>query len=197
LDEGTNDMRLTKLLAVLLAGFALSGCVLSLHPLYTEQDLIFDPALIGEWVDIKAQETWTLSKSAEKEYKLVYVDKNGEKGEFDTHLLKVGDRQFLDLFPAGDSYSSKNNFYRMHLLPIHTFMQIRKIDSSLQMAILKLDWLDNLLKENPGAVRHEKPEESIILLTDQPKDLQAFLAKYAKTADAWTEWTTMQKADKP
>jgi len=40
---------------VLIIGIALvaSACVPSLHPLYTDKDLIFEPALLGEWVEAK------------------------------------------------------------------------------------------------------------------------------------------------
>ena len=35
----------------LLLAVVLSACVPSLHPFYTETDLVFDPALLGEWVE--------------------------------------------------------------------------------------------------------------------------------------------------
>ena len=38
--------------ALLLAGAALLvGCIPTLHPLYTEQDLAFDPGLVGRWAE--------------------------------------------------------------------------------------------------------------------------------------------------
>ena len=41
-------MKTKKFLFYLLAVF-LGGCVLSLHPLYTEKDLIFEEKLLGTW----------------------------------------------------------------------------------------------------------------------------------------------------
>ncbi|MEI8078575.1 MAG: hypothetical protein WCH61_02965 [bacterium] len=70
--------------------FILSGCIPSVHPLYTEQDLIFDPLLVGEWVDKDGKETWTFTKSAEKTYTLRYIDEKGKTGDFVVHLLQVG-----------------------------------------------------------------------------------------------------------
>jgi len=163
----------------------MTGCIPTLHPLYTEADLIFDPSLVGEWTGKDGKETWTFTKSTEKEYKLLYVDEDGKKGEFDVNLLKVKDNQFLDFFPLEPSLK-ENDFYKAHLLPVHTFMRVQQIEPTLQLVMLKLDWLEKFLKENPGAIRHEK-EGNRILITAQPKELQAFLIKHEKTADAWSE----------
>lgn len=165
--------------------FVLLGCVPSIHSLFTEKDLIFESALVGEWASQNAKETWTLTKSGEKEYKLVYADEKGGKGEFVVHLLKVEGRLFLDLFPVEPDLK-ENAFYRIHLLPMHTFMRVRQITPTLQVQVLSPDWIKKYLQENPGAIRYEKVDDNIVL-TAQPKELQAFLVKHEKTADAWIE----------
>lgn len=53
---------------------ALVGCVPSLHPLYTDGDLVFNPALVGEWSEKDSEERWIFTKSGEKEYRLVYAE---------------------------------------------------------------------------------------------------------------------------
>ena len=44
----------------LLLGFLLLpvGCVPSLHPLYTDQDVIFDQSVLGVWAEDGSKETW-------------------------------------------------------------------------------------------------------------------------------------------
>jgi len=59
-------------------------------------------------------------------------------------------------------------------------------DDVLQIAILKPDWIEKHLQEHPDAIKHEKLDHGI-LLTAKPKDMQAFLLKHDKTADAWDE----------
>ena len=165
--------------------FLMAGCIPSLHPLYTEQDLIFDPALVGQWAEKDSKESWTFTKSGEKEYKLLYVDGDGKKGEFVVHLLTFNEQRFLDLFPE-DPGLEQNSFYKLHLLPVHTFLRLKEIEPALQMDVLKPDWLEKILAADAGALRHEKMDGSI-LLTAQPKELQAFLLKHAQTAEAWSE----------
>jgi len=174
----------------------LAGCIPSVHPLYTDDDLIYDPSLIGQWADKDGKEAWTFKKSADKEYKLVYVDEKGKKGEFVVHLLKVGNRKFLDLYPA-DPDLNQNDFYKCHLLPVHTFIRVQQIEPTLQMAMLKPDWIKKILRKNPGAIHHETVDDSI-LLTAQPKEMQAFLIKHDNTPDAWNECSPLtRRLEKP
>lgn len=53
--------------------FLMTGCnfIPSVHPLYTDQDLIFDPLLVGVWADKDGNLTWTFTKKAEDAYTLV------------------------------------------------------------------------------------------------------------------------------
>ena len=46
-----------------------TSCVPSLNPVYTEQDLIFDSALLGVWTDKDSKETWELTKADENDGK--------------------------------------------------------------------------------------------------------------------------------
>jgi len=178
-------MKKTTTLIFLGLLFVLTGCNPSLHPLYTEPDLIYDPALVGEWVGNDGKVTWTFAKNGEKAYTLLYVDEKGKKGEFAVHLLKVGDRRFLDLYPA-DPDLQQNDFYKAYLLRVHTFMSVQQQADTLQMSFMNFDWLKKHLQEHPDAVKHEKVDDGV-LLTAQPKELQAFLVQHDKTPDAWSE----------
>jgi hypothetical protein len=109
-------MNMKKVLAVISAVCFIVGCIPSLHPLYTENDLIFEKALVGTWVDENPENTWTFSQSGEKEYKLIYSE-DGKPGEFTAHLLKIKDKMFIDLYPAEPELKANNGFYKAHLIP--------------------------------------------------------------------------------
>jgi hypothetical protein len=55
-------MKVKKLLFYLLAVF-MGGCVLSLHPLYTENDLIFEEKLLGTWAEEGSKVTWQFKRA--------------------------------------------------------------------------------------------------------------------------------------
>src|SRR5436190_15671489 len=92
-------MKLLVLASIALCGVV--GCIpTSINPLYTGQDLVFDPALIGVWSgEGDSKETWTFEKAGDTEYKFICTDDEGKTGRFEAHLLKLGHTQFLDLFP--------------------------------------------------------------------------------------------------
>ncbi len=160
-----------------------AGCVPSLNPLYTEQDLIFDAALLGVWTDKDSIETWELMKADEKQYKLVYTDEDGKTGEFTAHLLKADGKTFLDLAPV-EPLLPQNDFYKGHFLPIHTFALISQTAPTVQISFLEPEWLRKFLAKNPTALRHAKMEDEM-LLTASPKELQKFLLAHLNTEGAF------------
>ena len=147
-----------------------AGCVPSLHPLYTDKDVVFELGLLGKWSheDENSKDTWTFTKGNGKEYNLV-VDDGKKQGAFIAHLVKVEGGMFLDIFPKEPNLK-ENDFYKMHLLPAHTFMRVKQIKPTLQMAPLNPKWIEKLLEENPDALGHEKVEDRLVL-TAKPKEL--------------------------
>ena len=164
---------------------ALAGCVSSLNPLYTEDDVIFDPALAGVWIDKDSKETWELTKNGEKQYKLIYTDENGKSGEFIARLLKIEGEKFMDLTPV-NPILSQNDFYREHFLAVHSFAQITETGSTVQISFLEPEWLKTMLAKNPNAIRHEKIGDEIFL-TASPKELQKFLLAHLNTRGAFAD----------
>lgn len=182
-----------NLIHVGIAGLLIlaSGCVPSLFPLYTEQDVVFDEALVGAWRTDGSKETWSFSKHGEKAYTLVYVDRDGKRGEFLVHLVAVGESRFLDLFPSGPGLDAAD-FYKCHILPVHTFIRVWAVSPNLRMALMVPDTTKKILAAEPAQLRHEKVDDGV-LLTAQPKELQAFLLKHDKTADFWGDDSPMTR----
>jgi hypothetical protein len=188
-------MKTKKLLFYLLAGL-LGGClpVMSLHPLFTEKDLTFDEKLLGTWVDDSNETTWqfTDANKPRKAYKLIFTDKDGKKGTFVAHLVKLEKRLFLDVFPNQLPWDEKdlnktqwpyNNFF---LIPAHTFIKVNAIEQQLKLQLTDDDELNKLLKDDPNAVEHTTVEDRL-LLTASTKELQKFVLKYADDSRLFTE----------
>ena len=182
-------MRIKKLLFYLLAAL-LGGCVpvMSLHSLYTEEDVVFEGNLVGTWVDDpdSPKTTWEFSRAGAKEkaYKLVYSDNEGKKGSFIVHLVKLENRLFLDVLPSQfpseqqDWEKMKWAYNFFFFVPAHTFIKIDSIEPQLKMRRTINDEMKELFKEKPDAVKHELVEDEIIL-TASTKELQAFVLRYA------------------
>ena len=181
-----------KLMSMTLLGMLILsvGCIRSLHPIYTEKDIVFEPGLIGQWAEDDSKEIWAFSQKGTNEYKLVYGDK-GEQGAFSAHLLKIKGKLFLDFFPE-DPDLKENAFYRSHLLAVHTFVYVRQIAPTLQMSFPEPGWLKKLIADSPNAIMHEKIEDEIIL-TAGTKELQAFWLKHLETEGAFGDASNMKR----
>ena len=89
----------TKLSWCLIGLMVLSGCVPSLHSIYSEQDLIFKPHVVGVWQQPGSTATWDLQRRDATSYRLIYTDRDGHTASFVAHLADVEGTLFLDLFP--------------------------------------------------------------------------------------------------
>lgn len=160
----------------------LGGCVPSLHPLFTENELVFDSNLVGKWVvPDDANEYWQFTAAANKKYDVFYKDKKGI-GKFDGRLGKLGNDTFIDLYPK-DINIPGNDFYKAHLIGAHTFVRIEFVGNQLDLKAMNPDSLDKLLKTDPNAIKHERAEERTILTAPTPQ-LQAFVKKYSRDTNA-------------
>src|SRR3990170_1492928 len=182
-------MRSIKILILFGLVIFLTGCVPSLHPLFTDKDLVFDQVLVGTWVDEDGKNTWEFRKSGENAYELVYTE-NEEPAKFQAHLVKLGDFLFLDIFP--EEPGMKNGLYKGLLIPAHGFSRIWIEGDSVRLAYLDPDWLIKMIDEKKVKIEHDFIDETIIL-TAQTKDLQKFAIKYAGDNKAFSVKTELHR----
>jgi hypothetical protein len=185
-----------KKMIILLAGLSIIvGCIPSLHPLYTEKDLVFEKALIGTWQEENNDRTWTFSQNGDREYKLVYVE-DGKKGEFTVHLLKLKDKMFIDFYPDDqDDMEKMNKFYTSHLIPVHTFVLVKQIEPTLQMSFLNSNKLKEIIQKDPKAVKHEKlaDGDDMDIFTASTGELQEFIMKNIDTPEFFADPSNLSK----
>lgn len=109
----------------------------------------------------------------------------GSKAEFVAHLVKLGDRSFVDFFPVDWEENYKNTLLAIHLMGVHTFARI-ELGEQLKIQWFDGDFLEELLAENKIRIRHEY-NGAYTLLTAEPEELQRFVQKYADEEDALSE----------
>lgn len=192
-----------KKLAFYVLAALLAGCVpiVSLHPLFTAEDIAFDEKLVGTWVEDpnNPETTWEFSRldasAAEgllepwkeditKFYRLTVTDDEGHAGSFAACLVKLGERRFLDVFPdrfpSGEQDAEKEKllYNTLFFQPVHTFFRVDALGEQLALRITVDDKFKELIQAEPNAVKHEIVDDRLIL-TASTKDLQAFVTKYA------------------
>jgi hypothetical protein len=182
-------MRTAKIFIIFGIMLLIVGCVPSLHPLFTEKDLVFEPSLVGTWVGEGDKTTWTFQKAEDDAYELVYAE-GKVPAKFDAHLLRLGKSLFLDIYPADTEIHEKidNDFYQFHLIPAHTFSKVWIEGDVLHLGMLDHDWLKKMIDNKKVNISHERLSDEpspMIVLTASTKALQKFVLKYAEDTEAF------------
>src|SRR5215471_5814269 len=101
----TRATLMTVAVAALTALLAACGPASSLNPLFTDKDLIFDPALVGEWIEKRPdQARLRFEQTGPTAYRAISIDHNGSgdsatETPYEAHLVRLGAYQFLDVSP--------------------------------------------------------------------------------------------------
>ena len=185
----------TRKLFFYVSAVLLSGCVpvISLYPLYTGKDVVFEEKLLGTWVQDDGETTWEFKTIDEPNnaYKLIFSDDEGKKGSFIARLVKLQNRRFLDVYPSevpwelDDPNKTDWPYNAFFLIPAHAFLRVDSIGPQLKIRLLLESEVEELLKQEPKAIKHAVIEDRLVL-TASTKELQAFVLKYADGDELFT-----------
>ncbi|MCH8902416.1 MAG: hypothetical protein IIA45_00645 [Bacteroidetes bacterium] len=190
--------RLARYLGICLIICLLSNCIPSLHPLYTDNVLVFDDLLLGSFESID-EEIWVFEKRDEKSYSVIISHEESEV-ELIGHLVKLGDNYFMDFYPKlnSDLFSVMgekgfNFWYDMHFVPCHTFSKIILNGNSLQINLLNNNWFVEIIEAGYTGVKYEYTEDEMLVLTSSSIELQEFVKLYANDEDAFPETLKLER----
>jgi hypothetical protein len=178
-------MRTKQLLAVAGMALLMTACdepVRSLQPLYTEKDQIFEPQLLGMWVQAgdKSDDLLVFQKHEDN----AYTVRVGDLPKLEGHLMKIGGEMFLDLTPA-DTESPFD-------IPGHLFARIRVNGDTMQTALFDSDWADNAAGFGTLGLSHIRIGSKVVL-TGLPKELQTFVARHAGDGSVFKDYNEYRR----
>ena len=74
-----------------------SSCVVvSLQPVYDDSSVVFDQALVGNWVNAEEETSVAIERAEWRSYKVAYTDRFATRN-FHGNLTRIGDATWLDL----------------------------------------------------------------------------------------------------
>jgi len=183
---------LSGVLCAALTPLLLGGCLaLSANPLYdAEQPMEPDDSLLGAWGDPAAEGPygrWVFeSFDKERGYRL-RIEEAGEPATLmRAAIVKVGDREFLDLFAQEvDPEPALPGWFALHLRRLHSFVRLeRQGPDAIALSLINPGELEALLAEDPGAVAHQYVQQPpgmrpsrMLMLTGEPAALRSLLAE--------------------
>lgn len=185
-------MNKSKYFIAIIITVLLAGCPARiLFPLYTEKDLVFNPALVGTWA--LEGDIYTFKKSGEKIYELMHYtnDAASDTAIFKAELGKLGKFWFLDLFPESRALEShlNNGVYTHHLILAHTISRVWFEGDSIRIATLDDDWLRKMVNKKKLKVPYVHIKDGNageqLILTANTKELQQLVTKYADNTTAF------------
>jgi hypothetical protein len=169
-----------KIFVVLAIATALTACAPSLHPFFTDRDVVFNEALLGLWID-DSGEACKFTKSGDDHYELLIM---GEKPvRFEARLIDLGGVTFLDLYPK--PLGNESELYLESFAPAHRLARVTIGMDSFSIAIMDGSWLKNLSDRNQLDLKHERINGDMIALTASTQELQAFALKHANDEEAF------------
>jgi hypothetical protein len=147
----------------------MTGCtVRSLNPLYSEKDVVFEPALLGTWAEHDdADKNWTIQKSGENGYRL--VSSEGMK-TLEGRLVKLGGQLFLDVAPKDEDDT--------FTIPAHLFIKIELSGDTMRTAMLNEDWVAKAAELKTLGLSYIRIGDKVVL-TGPTKELQDFVVRNA------------------
>jgi hypothetical protein len=129
-----------RLLLLILALTCAPGClVVNLNPLYQDESIGWDAALLGSWQDVDDKSSIEIERGEWKSYRIKYVHPI-ETGTLTGYLTAIGDDRFLDVMPArGEDRGS-------FLVPVHALLRLRLHGDRLELTPLSYDWMNERLR---------------------------------------------------
>jgi hypothetical protein len=178
-----------------VAALVLVACVPSVNPFFRLQDITFDPALIGDWLDGK--DRWMFERYADEDaYRLIISD--GEKsGAMKATLFTLDDHRYLDLIAEEIEFADDQlELINDSVFPGHLVLHVAEIGPQLRMAFFDLDWMEDYLEENPNTLDYMALEDRY-LLTGTTRELQRFLKKHVDDGELFpeSEYSEMERDD--
>jgi hypothetical protein len=151
---------------------------LSLYPLYTDEDIIFDANLPRILQDKDVRFEFREDKE-NKGYTLLFSEK-GQQSKFSIHLLKIGDVRCCDISPDVIDPNSVEPSLALMCIPGHLFCKVESITPEI-----KFRWV-NLVDADPNVIRRETLK-NCILFTTPTKQLQDYILKNIDNEDIFSE----------
>lgn len=198
--------RIATALIVTAAACSLTGCYyVSIHPLVTADVRVYEPRLVGTWIEDGNDEDSLTFAPAHPQYPTHYtvdISAEGRTVRLVGELARIDGQLVLDL-TLGDNAGqcpllTEDGPFMAYAIPGHSFVRIVLEADALRTEMLDSGWLDEGITEKRVTIAHEHlagdgdphapgekdvhgsgPRDRVVL-TASSRDLQALVRTHGK-----------------
>ncbi len=175
-----------KLLFTAAAITMLAGCgpLVSVQPLYTDDDAVYEAGLTGAWEPVEDGGVWFIDGDGKSPYRVVTVSGNARDVErYEMRLVRLGEALFADLQQTGKPDEGLS--VRSHIIA-----RLRLEGDRLSVALLGSEWLDQRVGEWKFPNRKDRDE---VILTGSTEQLRAFVGRVGGESRAFGDEASAQR----
>ncbi len=190
-------LRLLLFFVSILACLPLIGCPsYSMHSLYTDTDVVAEPALEGTWVSLDPGDKgeMTFKKVSDYEYSMAVVDPDMKASQtYKVHLVRLGGQLFMDLVFDDQTVDGAKLDDPLGVLATHVILKLKISGDDLAYGTLEDD---AIRKPNPtGGAPLDYLETDEGLLVTAPTDaLRRYVS--AHTEDVFSSFDSLKRKAK-
>lgn len=181
-------MRKSRVLLSALCLLCSSGCLVSsLHPVYEDDSIVFDEALLGGWENRESEISVDVSRGEWRSYQIAFTDRFGTT-RFVGHLTIIGRARFLNVLPHDGL--DKPPF----VVATNGFMQIEV--KGPEVRVREPDYTAVLQRATAGKLGIEATTDmkrNVLITAPSPK-LRQWLAGALKNEGLWADWKTFTRS---
>lgn len=183
--------------AVAVLPLLLTACVVSIEPVIPESDSVFEPALLGTWVQEGSGETAVISDAGDGGYLIDYVDAQGERGQFAGRLGWLEKHLILEITPVLPDLDASDE-YEALILPARVQIAVIVRAGELQAAVLDPDSLRDMLRRDVTRTPHltDAAAERDIVLTGTTTEMRTWLIDYLQRPGVLGEASIWRSVDR-
>jgi hypothetical protein len=174
-----------------LAGFLLTGCVVSVEPVIAESDAIFDQRLLGSWEGLSSSDRATIGLAEDGTYAIDYTS-DGVTRKFAARLGRLGNTMVLDVWPV--SMDEEETSHAVMMLPLHVIIAVEIGEDKVATSQIRPDALLGALDRNELTLVHTRNED-MPLLRGSTEELRAALDEYLLRPDALNETDVWRRSE--
>jgi len=166
---------------VAVGALVLAACApqMSLHPWYSEKELVVEPGFAGNWLlldnDNKTDDSqpWTFAQDLTKGYTISFEDSEqpGVREAWEVRLFRANGQLYADVTQLTSKF--KGTDLAENFIPGHMVATVKLDGDKVSMRFLDDEWTTKALKANAALIKHEMVENSAVL-TASTQELRDF-----------------------